>query len=239
MQPRATSATSRRTRLYTMYYPHNVHFYMTAALMAGEGQAALASAQKLARLVPDEAAQTIAPAQPIKQAPYFIHAQFSDPQTIPALSPPTEKLPFVVAGWRYARGFPFSLLGKPAEAEQEADAIRIIRSGDLTMFEKANVPARGILEIAEKVVRAKAAVARGGPCRGEATCRGVGDGPGHAPLYGAALLVRSGQPDTFGAILAGINSVLTMEARSYGFPDLVHRNTFCGSYCRLTSASCR
>ena len=145
----------------SMYYPHNVHFYMTAALMAGQGQAALASAEKLARLIPDEAAQTIAPAQPIKQAPYFIHAQFSDPQTILALSPPSEKLPFVVAGWRYARGIAFSLLGKPAEAEQEADAIRIIASGDLSMFEKANVPARGILEIAEKVVRAKSAVARG------------------------------------------------------------------------------
>ena len=166
MRPRATSATLRRTRLCTgpypaMYYPHNVHFYMTAALMAGQGQAALASAEKLARLIPDEAAQTIAPAQPIKQAPYFIHAQFSDPQTILALSPPSEKLPFVVAGWRYARGIAFSLLGKPAEAEQEADAIRIIASGDLSMFEKANVPARGILEIAERVVRAKAAVARG------------------------------------------------------------------------------
>ena len=141
-----------------MYYPHNVHFYMTAALMAGQGQAALASAEKLARLIPDEAAQTIAPAQPIKQAPYFIHAQFSDPQTTLALPPPSDKLPFVVAGWRYARGIALSLLGKPAEAEQEADAIRIIGSGDLSMFEKANVPARGILEIAEKVVRAKAAL---------------------------------------------------------------------------------
>ena len=50
---------------------------------------------------------------------------------------------------------------KPAEADQEADAIRNTLSADLSMLEEANVPARDILEIAEKVVRAKAAVARG------------------------------------------------------------------------------
>jgi hypothetical protein len=57
-----------------MYYPHNVHFQMTAALMAGQGESALNSADKLAQLIPDEAAQAIPAAQPIKQAPYFIHA---------------------------------------------------------------------------------------------------------------------------------------------------------------------
>lgn len=144
-----------------MYYPHNVHFYMTAALMAANGEAALTSAEKLAQLIPDEAAQAIPSAQPIKQSPYFIHAHFSDPQTILALSAPSEKLPFVAAAWRYARGIAFSLMGRPAEADQEADAIRNTLSGDLSTLENANVPARSILEIAEDVVRAKAAVARG------------------------------------------------------------------------------
>ncbi len=144
-----------------MYYPHNVHFYMTAALMAGQGKAALTSAEKLAQLIPDEAAQMIPSAQRIKQAPYFVHAQFSDPQAILDLSAPSEKLPFVAAAWRYARGIAFSLMGKPADADQEADAIRSILSGDLSTLEQANVPARAILEIAENVVRAKAAVARG------------------------------------------------------------------------------
>ncbi|MGB9166730.1 MAG: hypothetical protein WCC41_20150 [Rhodomicrobium sp.] len=52
-------------------------------------------------------------------------------------------------------------MGKSEEADQEAGAIRDILSGDLSPLEQANVPARGILEIAEKVVRAKAAAARG------------------------------------------------------------------------------
>ncbi len=144
-----------------MYYPHNVHFQMTAALMAGQGKSALSSADKLAQLIPDEAAQAIPAAQPIKQAPYFIHAQFSDPETILALPSPSEKLPFVAAAWRYARGIAFSLMGKPEEADQEAAAIDTIISGNLSPLEQANIPAAGILEIAEKVVRAKAAAARG------------------------------------------------------------------------------
>ena len=144
-----------------MYYPHNIHFQMTAALMAGQGKSALRSADKLAQIIPDEAAQAIPPAQPIKQAPYFIHAQFSDPKTILALPSPSDKLPFVVAAWRYARGIAFSLMGKPAEADQEAAAINTILSGDLSPLEQAAIPATGILEIAEKVVRAKAAAARG------------------------------------------------------------------------------
>ena len=144
-----------------MYYPHNVHFYMTAALMAGQGQAALQAAEKLARLIPDEAAQAIAPSQPIKQAPYFIHAQFSDPQTILTLPQPTERLPFVVAGWRYARGVAQALLGNANGAEEEADAIRKLAAEDHSALEQAAVPAKGILKIAEDVVRAKAAMARG------------------------------------------------------------------------------
>lgn len=144
-----------------MYYPHNVHFYMTAALMAGQGREALASAEKLARLIPDAAAQSIPSAQPIKQAPYFVHAQFSDPDAILALPAPSEALPFVLAAWRYARGIALSLSGNPAEAEREAEAIKTIAAGDLSVFEQANVPARGILIIAENVVRAKAAAARG------------------------------------------------------------------------------
>lgn len=144
-----------------MYYPHNVHFHMTAALMAGKGKEALQSAEKLAGLIGDEEARAIPPSQPIKQAPYFIHAQFSDPQTILALPKPSEQLPFVVAGWHYARGAAQALLGNAAGADEEADAVQKLAGGDFSALEQASVPAKGILKIAEDVVRAKAALARG------------------------------------------------------------------------------
>ena len=70
------------------YYPHNVHFVMASAQLAGDGQTVIAAAEKLSKLIPDEAARGIAMVQPVKAAPYFAHAQFSTPETILALPDP-------------------------------------------------------------------------------------------------------------------------------------------------------
>ncbi|MEZ5788452.1 MAG: tetratricopeptide repeat protein [Xanthobacteraceae bacterium] len=189
-----------------MYFPHNVHFYMTAALMAGQGDAALAAAEKLAGLIPDKEAEAIVPAQPIKQAPYFIHAQFSDPDRILALLKPSEKLPFVVAGWHYARGVALALAGKPDEADAEANAIKKLADSDFSAFEQAAIPAKGILAIAENVVHAKAAMARGdrvnAKAYAEAAVKAQDALPYMEPPYWyvpvnqtlGAILLRSGEP---------------------------------------------
>jgi len=70
------------------YYPHNIHSLMTSALMAGDGKNAIASAEKLARVVSQDAGRSIAWVQPILVAPYFTHAQFSAPDTTLALPDP-------------------------------------------------------------------------------------------------------------------------------------------------------
>ena len=79
------------------YYPHNVHFVMASAQMAGDGQTVIAAAEKLGKLIPDEAARGIAMVQPVKAAPYFAHAQFSTPETILALPDPGDAVPYVKA----------------------------------------------------------------------------------------------------------------------------------------------
>ena len=61
------------------YYPHNVHFVLAAAQMAGDGPTVIAAAEKLDGLLPDELAKELAPVHPVKSAPYFAHAQFSPP----------------------------------------------------------------------------------------------------------------------------------------------------------------
>ena len=53
------------------YYPHNVHFVMASAQMAGDGKTVIAAAEKLRELIPDELAGGIAMVQPVKAAPYF------------------------------------------------------------------------------------------------------------------------------------------------------------------------
>ena len=62
------------------YYPHNVHSLMVSAQMAGDGESAVAAAEKLARVVTADAARAIPWVQPIQAAPFFAHAQFSAPR---------------------------------------------------------------------------------------------------------------------------------------------------------------
>src|SRR5204863_1306768 len=70
------------------YYPHNVHFVLASAQMAGDGPTVIAAAEKLRGLIPDEVARVIALVQPVKAAPYFAHALFSPPPPVMALPDP-------------------------------------------------------------------------------------------------------------------------------------------------------
>jgi hypothetical protein len=81
------------------YYPHNIHFVMASAQMAGDGPTVIAAAEKLRALIPDEVAKGIAMVHPVKAAPYFAHAQFSTPDAILALADPGSEIPYVQAIW--------------------------------------------------------------------------------------------------------------------------------------------
>src|SRR4051812_22614363 len=105
------------------YYPHNVHFVMASAQMAGDGATVIAAAEKLNGLIPDEVARGIAMVQPVKAAPYFAHAQFSTPDTILALPDPGEAIPYVKAIWHYARGVAHVSRHDFAAATGESNAI--------------------------------------------------------------------------------------------------------------------
>ena len=93
------------------YYPHNVHFVMASALMAGDGANSISAAEKLHGLLPDAAALAIPGAHPVKAAPYYAHTLFSSPDAILALPDPGNPIPYVKAMWhsrprRRLRGAP-------------------------------------------------------------------------------------------------------------------------------------
>jgi len=148
--------------LYTaMYYPHNVHFLMAAAQMSGDGRAALAAADKLAKLVPDEAARTIPWAQPIKAAPYFAHVLFGTVDTTLALAKP-EGIPYVEAMWHYARGIAHVRQGDLAAAEAEAGSIgHLARTSDFSALEAMAIPSVPVLDLAREVLLGRIVQARG------------------------------------------------------------------------------
>lgn len=144
------------------YYPHNIHFLLVSAQMAGDGPTAVEAAEKLRATVTDEAARTIPWVQPIMAAPYFAHAQFSTPETVMAVPAPTDEFPFVKAMWHYARGGALASAGDAAGAAGEAEAILALReTAEIGGLESAGIPASTVLEISRHVVRARIAQARG------------------------------------------------------------------------------
>ncbi|WP_034858948.1 tetratricopeptide repeat protein [Sinorhizobium sojae] len=144
------------------YYPHNIHFLLVSAQMAGDGPTAIEAAQKLSRIISDELARA-APAfvQPIKAAPLFAHAQFSDPETILGVARPSGAFPFVDAAWHYMRGVAQAARGDLDAARVERAAIaKITRSSDLSGLEAGGMPAADVLAIARHVLTARIAQAR-------------------------------------------------------------------------------
>ncbi len=144
------------------YYPHNIHFLLVSAQMAGDGDTAVEAAEKLSRTVSDDLAR-VAPAfvQPIKVAPLFAHAQFSDPETILALPRPSGAFPFVDAAWHYMRGVAQAASGDVAGAQEErARIVEIARSADLSGLEEGGMPASDVLAIAGHVLDARIAQAQ-------------------------------------------------------------------------------
>ncbi|MBR1150878.1 M48 family metallopeptidase [Bradyrhizobium sp. JYMT SZCCT0428] len=144
------------------YYPHNVHFVMASAQMAGDGPTVIAAAEKLGQLIPSEAAKGIAMVQPVKAAPYFAHAQFSTPETILALPDPGDAIPYVKAMWLYVRGVALVANRDFAGATAAASAIETIeRTADFKLLKDSGVPAQEVLRIARTVILARVAQAKG------------------------------------------------------------------------------
>lgn len=138
------------------YYPHNVHFLMVSAQMAGLAEDVISSADKLAKVTSDEVSQELGWVQAIKTAPYSAHAQFSDAETILALRDPGDRFPFVKGFWHYARGVALAASGEVESARREAEAIeRLFTAADLSGLEAQYLPAREALRIAKHVVEAR------------------------------------------------------------------------------------
>lgn len=143
------------------YYPHNVHFVLASAQMAGDGPTVIAAAEKLRGLIPDEVARVIALVQPVKAAPYFAHALFSPPATVLALPDPGDAIPYVKAMWHYARGIADVAQGDFAAAKAEANAIATLEGGDFTLLKTSGVPAKDVLKLARTVIEARIAQRQG------------------------------------------------------------------------------
>jgi tetratricopeptide (TPR) repeat protein len=155
-------AREKPVGMYPMaYYPHNVHSLMASAQMAGDGASAVAAAEKLARIVSEDAARAVPMAQPIAVAHYFAHAQFSAPATVLALPAPGDDLPFLKAMWHYARGVAYAAEKNVPAAREEAAAIERLTTRDFSALTAGGIPAPDVLALARQVVLGRIALAEG------------------------------------------------------------------------------
>jgi tetratricopeptide (TPR) repeat protein len=156
------TAGSNVSALYRFgYYPHNAHFLMISAQMAGVADAVFSAAEKLSAITSDKVSQQLAWVQAIKTANYSAHAQFADQGTIMALAGPGDEFPFVKGFWHYARATALAAGKDVSAAEAEKKAIAdLIAKADFSNLEAQYLPARTVLTIAEHVVAARIAQAR-------------------------------------------------------------------------------
>lgn len=144
------------------YYPHNIHFIVTSAQMAGDMGTAIREARRLRTVLDPETSARIAWIQAIDAAPYFAMAQFAEPDAILAIPAPDARLAYPAAMRHYARAVAYAELRDRAGFDLEIAAMaRIGSSGALDDMIAQGVPADELIGLATRVARGRFALLSG------------------------------------------------------------------------------
>jgi tetratricopeptide (TPR) repeat protein len=157
------------------YYPHNIHFIVTSAQLAGDMPTAIREAGRLRAILDPETSARIAWIQAIDAAPYLAMAQFAAPAAILAMPPADPRLPYAVAMRHYARAVAEAQKRNRPGFERELAALAALRNaGAFTTMIEQGVPVSELIALAEAVARGRFAFA-------------LGDYDAAARLYRAAI----------------------------------------------------
>lgn len=138
------------------YYPHNVHFVLTSAQMAGETDIVLEYIHKLDALIPFAAAEGVPLAHPVKASVYYALAQYAAPEDALIMPQPPASLPYVTMAWRYARALAYLELNQMAEVDAELAALKSLADDPGIEGLKAhNIPGKQVIELAAQVVEGR------------------------------------------------------------------------------------
>ncbi|WP_395326856.1 hypothetical protein WBP06_09040 [Novosphingobium sp. BL-8H] len=144
------------------YYPHNVHFIVTSAQMAGDMGTAIREAQRLRTLLDTETSARIAWFQAVDAAPYFAMAQFAAPADILALPAPDARLAYATGMHHYARAVAQAQRKDRAGFDRELAAMAATKASPaMAEMVAQGMPAPDLLTLADHVARGRLAVASG------------------------------------------------------------------------------
>ncbi len=155
-------ATDDQGLLRYGYYPHNIHFIVTSAQMAGDMTTAITEARRLRTVLDPATSARIGWVQAIDAAPYLAFAQFAEPEAILALPAPDPRLPYAGAMRHYARASAYARLRDSRNVERElAEIARLEASDAFAVMIEQDVPVPDLLALAQAVTRGRLAAAQG------------------------------------------------------------------------------
>lgn len=138
------------------YYPHNIHFIVASAQMAGDMGTAIREAQRLRTVLDPDTSARIAWIQVIDAAPFQAMAQFAAADAILAMPEPDPRLPYARAMRHYARAVAHAQRQDRAAFDNEMTAMDgLAKSGDFTVMIEQGVPAPDLLALAQAVARGR------------------------------------------------------------------------------------
>lgn len=144
------------------YYPHNVHFIVASAQMAGDVVTVMTEAARLRTLLDPDTSSRIAWVQVIDAAPYLAMAQVAAPRDILALPPADPRLPYAEAMRLYARAVAHAQLGDGATFHRTLAELRAMaETGQFEDMIAQGVPATDLIALAAATAEGRLAYAEG------------------------------------------------------------------------------
>jgi tetratricopeptide (TPR) repeat protein len=108
------------------YYPHNYHFLLACAQMAGMQQKSVETAEALQRTIPTGLLTNpnFVTLQHWYVMPWYNLARFGQWEKIMQIQDPTDSLKYAKAVWHYVRGMAFLRTNRVSEAQHELVALK-------------------------------------------------------------------------------------------------------------------
>ncbi len=110
------------------YYPHNLHFLWSAASLLGDSKIAIDAAKKTAEKVPTGELVTLTFLQDFAATPLLAYTRFGKWNEILTIPSPNAEIKHLNLIRHYARGIAFIRKGDAKEAQEELEAIAVLKS---------------------------------------------------------------------------------------------------------------
>ena len=144
------------------YYPHNVHFLLTSAQMAGDMMTVANETERLKITLNEDIARQLPWVQAIHAAPAFAMTQYASPAAILALTTKSTDLAYVEAMRHYARAVAYARTGNGDAYSDEIAAMQRLKSDpQMQVMVDNGFPAPDIIELAIHVAAGRQAFAEG------------------------------------------------------------------------------